>query len=230
MRAMLEWRGPPSGGGGGCRLRRSLVRHPRARPADPAELSVHSECPLGDRVVPRHGGGETSARLNSPHPAPLGSRTLSPTDTRSSSQPPASLRLSPSFQKTYARSFHRPYSPLIPSHLRGRDERSAGGGRGMGCRPPPPPAVPSPAGVNLHPGSGSVRAALAGSAGRGVPAALAGATRQGPAFSQDNRVTSSAGVNPDRMARLRPQLHAGRPRSGVRSLAGRTSIAAPSGL
>src|SRR6185312_12490411 len=158
------------------------------------------------------------------------SRTLPPTDTRSSPQPPAQPGLSPRFQKTYARSFHRPYSPLIPSHLRGRDERSAGGGRGMGCRPPPPPAVPSPAGVNLHPGSGSVRAALAGSAGRGVPAALAGATRQGPAFSQDNRVTSSAGVNPDRIARLRPQLHAGRPRSGVRSLAGRTSIAAPSGL
>src|SRR6185312_11884699 len=29
----------------------------------------------------------------------------------------------------------------IPSHLRGRDERSAGGGRRMGCRPPPPSAV-----------------------------------------------------------------------------------------
>ena len=136
----------------------------------------------------------------------------------------------PHFKKLMPGHFTGPIIPLIPSHLRGRDERSAGGGRGMGCRPPPPPAVPSPAGVNLHPGSGSVRAALAGSAGRGVPAALAGATRQGPAFSQDNRVTSSAGVNPDRMARLRPQLHAGRPRSGVRSLAGRTSIAAPSGL
>src|SRR6185312_2390489 len=85
----------------------------------------------------------------------------------------------PHFKKLMPGHFTGPIIPLIPSHLRGRDERSAGGGRGMGCRPPPPPAVPSPAGVNLHPGSGSVRAALAGSAGRGVPAALAGATRQG---------------------------------------------------
>ena len=153
---------------------------------------------------------------------------IPPTDTRSSSQPPVSPSLSARFHKTYARSFQRAYIPPHPL-ASARSRRTVCGGRSEdGVSTPSTFGRPSPAGVNLHPGSVSSAPPLPAAWGKALRRHWPGRCARAGLKSRQPGNESARGSNPIAWRGSGLTFHAGLPRSGVRSLAGRSHRGPPS--